>query len=542
MRETRMSSAVGLVAIVLALAAFHQAPLSLTGTVRDAVTGVPLGGTAVRLASAGSIQVNDPRIQIADKDGRYRFTAVEPGRYEVSARLDGYLDGRFGQARPGAPGRLVEINASAAVADMVLWQGAVITGTVYGSDGRPRSGLEVASMKRGVEFGQPRLVPSGRPVRTNDRGEYRIFGLEPGRYYLLATPPIGGAAMFGTESDSYTYAPGVTDPQEALAVDAVGGADAVVHMTLQRRRVHTISGTVDQRLRAATGPTLVEFRLLSTRAVRIISASRDGSFEAKGLLPGRYKVTIGGPAARDAEGASAAVVIVEVTASDVSGVIVGPTAKATVRGRVVLRSGRTLTVAETDSVRIAVVPADRDAQPGPPTAAIINPDSTYALDVWPGPFVMRLVTRRTGWVITRVMQNGRDVTSGLDAGAGSDLNGVDIHITDTAPRLQGTVTDAPEGVGGCEVVAFATDEKLWKTGAGSIQTRTSAAGAFTISALAPGEYFIAAVASSETLEDPALLRQLRGNSARVRLSDGATTEVTLRCVPLPRLYAPSQTQ
>jgi len=534
-----MSSVVGLLTIVVALAAFQQAPLSLTGTVRDAVTGAPLGGTAVRLASAGS---PDARIQIADKDGRYRFTDLEPGRYEVSARLDGYLDGRFGQVRPGAPGRLAEITTAAVVADVMLWQGAVITGTVYGSDGRPRSGIEVASMKRGVEFGQARLVPAGRPARTNDRGDYRIFGLEPGRYYLLATPPIGGAATFGTESDSFTYAPGVTDPHEAVAVDAAAGMDTVMHMTLQRRRVHTVSGTVDPRLRAVTGLTLVEFRLLSTRAVRIVSASKDGTFRAQGLLPGRYKVTVGGASARAADDTSAAVVIVEVTTADVDGLTIGPTQKATVRGRLVLRSGRALTAAEAGSVRISVVPADRDAQPGLPAAVLIESDGTFALDVWPGPFVMRLVTRRPGWVITRVTKNGRDVTSGLEGVAGSELNGVELQVTDTAPRLRGTVLGEPEVVSGCAVVAFATDESLWRTGAGSVQTPTGAAGAFMISALAPGEYYIAAVASAETLEDPAVLRQLRAGSTRVRLNDGATTDITLRCVPLPRLGAPGETQ
>jgi len=541
MRATRLSSVVGLFTIVVALAAFQQTPLSLTGTVRDAVTGAPLSGTAVRLAGAGAA---DARIQIADKDGRYRFTNVEPGRYEVSARLDGYLDGRVGQARPGAPGHLVEVTTSAVVADVRMWQGAVITGTVYGSDGRPRSGIEVASMKRGVEFGQSRLVPAGRPARTNDRGEYRIFGLEPGRYYLLATPPIGGAATFGTESDSFTYAPGVTDPRDAVAVDAVAGTDTVMQMTLQRRRVHTVSGTVDPRLRAGAGLTLVEFRLLSTRAVRIVSASKDGTFEAKGLLPGRYKVTVGGAGARATDNTSVAVAIVEVTTSDVDGITLGPMSRSTVRGRLVVRSGRVLTADEAGSVRISVVPADRDAQPGLPTAAVIEADGIFALDVWPGPFVMRLVTRRQGWVITRVTHNGRDVTSGLEASAGTEFNGVEVHVTDTAPRLRGIVIGEPEVVSGCAVVAFATDERLWKTGAGSVQTPTGAAGAFMITALAPGEYHLAAVASAETLEDPALLRQLRGSSTRVRLDDGATTEVTLRCVALPRLLfaAPGETQ
>ena len=84
------------------------------------------------------------------------------------------------------------------------------------------------------------------------------------------------------------------------------------------------------------------------------------------------------------------------------------------------------------------------------------------------------------------------------------------------------------------MVAFSTSEGLWKTGAGAVQTPTGAAGTFMINTLAPGEYYVAAVHSSETLEDPAILRVLRGTSTRVRLDDGVTTAVTPRCVPLPR--------
>jgi len=517
---------------VATMAALAQASVSLSGTVRDAITGAPVGGAAVRLASTGD---GDPRITIADKDGRYRFAAVDPGRYEVSVRVDGYLEGRFGQARPGAPGRLVEVATTAVAAELRVWQGAVITGTVYGSDGRPRSGIEVATLKRVVEFGQPRLTPAGRPARTNDRGDYRIFGLEPGRYYVLATPPIGGAAMFGTESDSFTYAPGVTSPADAVAIDATAGSDTVAHLTLQRRRVFTIAGSVDPRLRAATGPTSVEFRLLSTRAVRIVSVASDGTFEAKGLLPGRYKVSIGGGATRAVEPTLSAMVTVEVLSSDVTGLMITPATRNTVRGRVVLRNGRAMTPEETGSVRVSVVPADRDAQPGLPTAAIIEADGTFALDVWPGPFVMRLVTRRPGWVITRVTKGGRDVTAALETVPGSDLNDIDIHVTDTAPRLRGVVTGDAERIAGCAVIAFAANDGLWKTGAGAAQTPTGNAGVFMINTLAPGEYFIAAVHSSETLEDPAILRALRGSSTRVRLEDGATTDVSVRCVPLPKL-------
>jgi hypothetical protein len=478
---------------------------------------------------------------MTDADGRYRLAALTPGRYEVSARLDGFLDGRFGQSRVGAPGRLFELKGSTNVAHVVLWRGAVITGTVSGSDGHPRSGIEVATLRRDMEFGQPRLAPAGRPVRTNDKGEYRIFGLEPGRYYVLATPPIGGAAAFGTEADSYTYAPGVTNPRDAMPIATEGGIDTIVNLTLQRRAVHTVSGAIDARLWPAAGTAFVEFRLLSTRAVRVVSARPDGTFAVKGLLPGRYRVTVGSTGGRSGDSPVSSA-IVEVLDSDIVGLILGPVTRTQVRGRIRATAGRSLTAEDLATVQISSVPAERDTQPGLPSVATIAADSSFALDVWPGPFVLRLVTRRTGWVITRVTQHGRDVTGGLVAVAGSDLAGVEIHVTNAAPRLHGVVTQDTAIAGTCSVVAFAIDPRLWRTGAGIAEVPVGTDGMFTISSLAPGEYDVAAAVAADTLADPAVIDALRARSTRVRLSEGAASEVTVRCAAIEGLHLPGQTQ
>jgi hypothetical protein len=163
------------------------------------------------------------------------------------------------------------------------------------------------------------------------------------------------------------------------------------------------------------------------------------------------------------------------------------------------------------------------------------------LDVWPGQLVLRLVTRRAGWVITKVTQHGRDVTTGLNA-AGTELSGIEVHVTDAAPRLRGIAGRDAAISGHCAVVAFAADQKLWRTGAGIAQVLVGTDGAFTITSLAPGDYHVAAAVSSDTLEDPAVLEVLRGRSTRVRLSEATTTEVTVRCSAIGGLPFPGQTQ
>jgi hypothetical protein len=224
--------------------------------------------------------------------------------------------------------------------------------------------------------------------------------------------------------------------------------------------------------------------------------------------------------------------VVEVLNADITGLVLAPVSPVRVRGRIRVANSRGLTAEEIESVRISSVPAERDTQPGLPSAATVTPDSSFVLDVWPGQFVLRLATRRTGWVITKVTQHGRDLTGGLLAVAGTDLTGIELHVTDNAPRLRGTVSRDAVTTGDCAVVAFAADEMLWRTGAGMAQTLVGADGAFSITSLAPGDYVVAAAASADTLEDPALLKVFRATGTRVRLSEGATSEVTVRCSAL----------
>ena len=61
-----------------------------TGTVEGSVTdqsGAPLPGVTVSLASPA---LQGSRTAVTGSDGRYRFPALSPGRYEVTATLSGF--------------------------------------------------------------------------------------------------------------------------------------------------------------------------------------------------------------------------------------------------------------------------------------------------------------------------------------------------------------------------------------------------------------------------------------------------------------------
>ena len=110
-------------------------------------------------------------------------------------------------------------------------------------------------MRGGGQFGQS----SGGSAMANDIGEYRIAGLSPGRYLVVATsqgvgPGRGGgrggpAAM--AQSDDLTqvavptYYPSATDPAAAAPIEIAPGQDvAGINITIRRGALHRIQGRV----------------------------------------------------------------------------------------------------------------------------------------------------------------------------------------------------------------------------------------------------------------------------------------------------------
>jgi hypothetical protein len=63
-----------------------------------------------------------------------------------------------------------------------------ISGRVYDRDGEPLANVSVEALKYSYQEGQ-RVMNGVQTARTNDLGEYRLFWLQPGQYFVSATPP-----------------------------------------------------------------------------------------------------------------------------------------------------------------------------------------------------------------------------------------------------------------------------------------------------------------------------------------------------------------
>ena len=160
---------------------------SIRGRVLAADSNRPLRRAHVVLTAPELGRQN--RDVTTDIDGRYEVTNLPAASYTVTVTRSGYLRLRYGQTRPLEQGKPLNIGAGQRVdnVDFALAKMGVIAGRITDELGEPIEGASVFAMDFEYFNGRRRLAVASQTVRTDDIGQYRITGLMPGTYLVLAT-------------------------------------------------------------------------------------------------------------------------------------------------------------------------------------------------------------------------------------------------------------------------------------------------------------------------------------------------------------------
>lgn len=307
--------------------------------------GEPLGGVSVYASPRSFTPVlNTRHVAVADDDGAFRIRGLEPGIYTVSAYVPGYVPepdpvtGRVGgEYKPGD------------AANVRLVRGGVITGTITDAQAQPVVAVGVRAFRVRDLDGRaaPPYFNNGSTGRTDDRGVYRLYGLQPGVYVVVA----GGAAAtnFGVvtpyQTDVPVFYPSSTRDTAAEVTVRAGQESAGVDIRYREEQGHRVTGRVEfaapPDAGVATGLTLSYASSgMIAGSTFITPATPDNSFSFESVADGDYDLQATG-GGRDGLTSAAPPLRVTVRGADVVGLRVRLAPLASASGTVLVeRAGQ----------------------------------------------------------------------------------------------------------------------------------------------------------------------------------------------------------
>jgi hypothetical protein len=468
------------------------------------------------------------RTVLTDAQGQFSFPRLPAGQFSLNATRNQFLSVTYGQRRPNGPGTTIQLSDGQQMkVALHMSRGGVISGMVIGPDGDPQPFAQVRAMRYVMTNGIKRLQQSGGGS-TDDRGIYRLSGLQPGDYIVSATPSTSGLserAMNDAQAVEQaiisgavqpptapgmpptvvvqvsppmqpnegppgylpTYYPGTLVASQATPVQIVGNDERIgLDIQVMPVSASTVTGTVVTPLAQGVA---VQVSLLPedpTNATTSMSTrvQQEGRFTFRNVSPGRYTVL-------------AQTVAAQPTMTIVNGVPsppTGPPPRLDDTQRLWGRSEVSVDGPTAVSVSIGLQPGRSISgtvlfeMERPPDLArnrfnvMLTPaPSAQMMSVGPAPqaqigpdgrFTLvgvipgQYTIRATGGTMKSAMSGGQDTLDfPLDFSGERDVTDAVLTVTDRVSELSGVLTDgAGKPAVDYSIVVAPSDPRFWRPG------------------------------------------------------------------------------
>lgn len=575
--------------------------IRLEGRVTN-TTGEPIRKAAVSLGPNTPNQPNNPDptpsyTDVTDETGRFSFEDVRPGAYQLRAERSGYVTQRYGARTPadnGTPLALKEGDQLSKL-DITLTQQAVIQGRVTDPDGDGVPDVSVRAARFTYQNGVRQFRGEGLGGTTDDEGNFRISGLTPGSYYVVAdlqqsspqrilNPTFNGRSQASATALLSSYYPASLDLRGAIPVEAGPGSHVNADIRVRRERVYTIRGVATNNGAPAARATIAvvaqEELPAMPQGAPAFSASLPftafaqtdalGRFEIRNVLPGthtlramgggRLEVSMPAGGFMTTAGAQGAPVNgymqVTVPNADVERVVfaLGPGSEITTRVSV---AGGTLEDLKNDLPKPIITSPGQATSPqiylpgirlAPSAGIYVNgpsnntqPDGTLRItNLFPSRYFLNPTNVPNGWYIRSLRYGGSDLTRAqleYEGGGGE----IEITVAKGTGEIAGTVTqDDGSPAAGLTVSLWPKAPNYGLPGCGVQIATTDQSGAFRFLNLRPEDYLLAAF---EEVPEPGLAQYIgfveafAADAVTIRLEPDAKPSASLVMVPKQKVAA-----
>jgi hypothetical protein len=521
---------------------------SVEGQVSNAVTGEPLKKARVVLQSWDG---RNPKTHGAstDAEGRFLIQDVEPGNYSPYAERNGFMRAQYGQRGTGrsnaSAARDLTLSPGQHVRDVVfhLTPQGVIAGRVLDEDGEPVVNVQIGVLRYSYGQGKRPLPPAGYAM-TDDLGEYRVFALDPGKYYLSATyrPPNMLAAdrtAGGPPQEGYapTYFPGTNDPTGAAPIELGAGVDLrgmdikllkTRAVRIRGRLHHTASDSLPRNVMLNLMP---RGRFASGFWGGSVAQARrqDGFFEFRAVTPGAYVLLARCWDEGDGKGYSARQAV-DVGSNNLDNVSLMLTTGLELKG--------SIRVDGSDEIRFENMRVRLESQNGWAMWGVGNTEVTgdgnftvrnvaeenYTLHLWRLPENFYVKSIRMG--DADGLENGLDLTRGAPGA-------LEIVISANGGKVEGRVLDANQQPANEATVVLVPDAPKRERTQLFKARHTDAQGHFAIPGIAPGDYKLFAweQVDEAAYEDPDFLKPFENQGETVAIRESGHETRQLKLIP-----------
>jgi len=501
---------------------------TLEGRVAGAIKGEPVRKATVLLSQTGVPQ-GQRYSTTTGSGGSFAMRDIEPGKYLLMAMKSGYARMQYSSRGPGRAGITLSLDPGQHISDVLirLTPQAVITGRVLDEDGEPVPQVSLQLLKYGYPHGKREHQVSGF-AQTNDLGEYRLFDLAPGRYFLSATSQIEMDQSAGGPSYAATYYPGTTDATSAGPLDLRPGMQLRgIDIPLMKTRTARVRGRTilprkgEQNLQAHVMlvPRQESHGMMSQDAAAL---DPQGAFEFRGVAPGAYFVIAQWMQGEQLFSAQQAI---DVRENDVENILLELSPGSELKG--LLRvEGRPLEGLA--NLQIMLEPAASGFL-GWLTGHVHNDGSFTVNHVAASQYQLIVQGASQDFYVKSASLGDKDVLdSGIDAARG--VTGALEVVLSSGGQVEGVVLNAEDQPAtGAAVVLVPGQRSLWRL---YKENTTDQYGRFHIKGIAPGDYKLFAWDDVETgeYEDPEFLKGFESLGESVSIREGRHESKQLKLI------------
>jgi hypothetical protein len=525
--------------------------------------GMPRANVAIVARAVGATASTGRTQADTDAAGRFTLPDLESGAYIIEAYAPGYVLIPFATAdatrtayhRPGDS------------VTLTMAKGGVITGRVTNTAGEPLVRISVRAIRRRTPEGEPPTYATqyfyyNQERQTDDRGIYRIYGLQPGSYIVVA-----GAARQNSSPlpDAYggltaTYHPSATS-DTATEIVVSSGETTNADIVFRGEPGHTVSGTVAGAIESSARGARTQVSLINATSGILeqsayVNTNRSAhGFSFDGVPAGEYDIVALRGGGENQRGAASLPRRITLRAADIAGIEITLLPLASVSGRLhiepltaALQKQETCAAARNSNApeQVIVSALRNDATPN---AAVANPSSTnrntlpnargefILRDLEAGDYRIELQTPDEHLFVNAIIKAKSETAktaappapaSEFALKSGDNITDISITLATGAARLSGKITSSAGKPATPRTRVYliplepAHADYSWRYRS----TLTAQGGAWTLTNIAPGAYRILAL-NAETHSPTRLTSAAQGRAELRRLAEATGTRIEL---------------